>query len=171
MSGAGAARVIPLAAAGAVAGAAALILVVAAGAVRGAREHATGEEARTAAALYEVQGATDADVALLLDGRARIVAPEAGGSGPGAYAYQAGGLEPVAWIAVEPSNEGGRWPWAASVLALLGMAVHVSVGCRAAPVSAATPLSRRARAPLRRPVRARRGRRAAMGARGTGSHQ
>ena len=121
MSGAGAARVIPLVACGAVAAAAALILAVAAGTVRGAREHATGEEARTAASLYEVQGATDADVALLLDGRARIVAPEAGGSGPGTYAYQAGGLEPAAWIAVEPSNEGGGWPWAASALALLGV--------------------------------------------------
>ena len=119
--GAGAAGVIPLVAAGAVAAAAALILVVAAGAARGAREHAIGEEARTAASLYEVQGATDADVALLLDGRARIVAPEAGGSGPGAYAYRAGALQPAAWIAVESPNGGSGWPWAASLLALLGV--------------------------------------------------
>ena len=120
MRGAGAAMVIPLAAAGAAAAAAALILVVAAGAIGGARAHATGEEARVAAALYEVPGATEADVRSLLDGRARIVAPEAGRSGPGAHAYRAGVLEPAAWIAVEPRDEGNRWPWAASLLALLG---------------------------------------------------
>ena len=120
MSGAGAARTIALGAAGAAAAAAALILVVAAGAVSGAREHATGEAARAAAALYEVSGVTDADVVSLLDGRARIVAPAAGGSAPGAYAYRAGALQPAAWIAVEPPAEGG-WPWAASVLALLGV--------------------------------------------------
>ena len=121
MSGAGAARVIPLVACGAVAAGAALILVVAAGAVGGARDDAAGEDARRAASLYELPGATEADVALLLDGRARIVAAEAGGSGPGAWAYEAGALEPAAWIAVEPSGAGGRWPWAASALALLGV--------------------------------------------------
>ena len=120
MSGPNAARTIPLVASGAVAAAAVLILGVAASTVGAAREHATGEQARVAASLYEVPGVTDADVALLLDRRARMVAPEAGGSGPGAYAYRAGALEPAAWIAVEPLNEGGAWPWAASVLALLG---------------------------------------------------
>ncbi|MXX86505.1 MAG: sugar ABC transporter permease [Acidobacteria bacterium] len=121
MTGVGAARVIPVVAAAAVAAAVALILVVAVGTVRGAREHAAGEEARVAAALYEVPGATDGDVALLLDRRARMLAPEAGGSGPGAYAYRAGALEPVAWIAVEPRDEGSGRPWAASLLALLGV--------------------------------------------------
>lgn len=121
MSGAGAARTIPLVAAGAVAAAAALILAVAARAPAGAREHATGEEARAAAALYELPGTTDADALALLDGRARIVAPEVGGAGPGAFAYRAGALEPAAWIAVEPPGRESRWPWAASVLALLGV--------------------------------------------------
>ena len=120
MRGVSAARVISLAAAGAAGAAAALILVVAAAAVGGARAHATGEEARVAAALYEAPGVTEADVRSLLNGRARIVAPEARGSGPGAHAYRAGALEPAAWIAVEPRDEGSRWPWAASLLALLG---------------------------------------------------
>ena len=119
MSGAG--RVITFVACGAVAGAAALILAVAAGAPAGAREHEAAQEARMAAALYEVPGATEADLTLLLDGRARVVAPAAGGSGPGAWAYQTGGLEPTAWIAVEPSNQGNAWPWTASALALLGV--------------------------------------------------
>ncbi|MDE3261858.1 MAG: sugar ABC transporter permease [Acidobacteriota bacterium] len=120
MRGAGAARVIPLVAAGAAAASGVLILVVAADAPSRAREHATREEARAAASLYELPGATEADVLSLLDGRARIVAPEAGGAGPGAHAYRAGALEPAAWIAVEPRDEGSRWPWAPSVLALLG---------------------------------------------------
>ncbi len=120
MRGGGAARVIPLAAAGAAAAAGVLILVVAADAPSRAREHATRAEARAAASLHEVPGVTEADVLSLLDGRARIVAPEAGGSGPGAHAYRAGALEPAAWIAVEPQGEGSRWPWAASALALLG---------------------------------------------------
>ena len=121
MRDAGAARVIPLVAAGAVAVATALILAVAADAPSGAREHRTREEARAAAALYELPGVAEADVVALLDGRARIVAPEAGGRGPGAHAYRAGALEPAAWIAVEPRGEGRRWPWAASLLALLGV--------------------------------------------------
>lgn len=126
MSGSAAARVLPFAAAGVLAAAAALILTVAAGAVRGAREHAAGEEARAAAALYEVPGATERDVAFLLDGRARIATPDAGGSQPGTHAYRAGGLEPAAWISIEPSSEGSRWPWAASVLALLGVFAMVA---------------------------------------------
>ncbi|MYF13669.1 MAG: hypothetical protein F4228_03095, partial [Acidobacteria bacterium] len=121
MRDAGAARVIPLVAAGAVAVATALILAVAADAPSGAREHRTREEARAAAALYELPGVAEADVVALLDGRARIVAPEAGGRGPGAHAYRAGALDPAAWIAVEPRGEGRRWPWAASLLALLGV--------------------------------------------------
>ena len=120
MRRAGAASVIPLVAAGAVAAATALILAVAADAPSGAREHRTREEARAAAALYELPGVAEADVVALLDGRARIVAPEAGGFGPGVHAYRAGALEPAAWIAVEPRGEGRRWPWAASLLALLG---------------------------------------------------
>ena len=120
MRGEGAARVIPLVAAGAAAAAGVVILAVAADAPSRAREHAARAEARAAASLYELPGVTEADVLSLLDGRARIVAPEAGGSGLGAHAYRAGALEPAAWIAVEPRDERGRWPWAASVLALLG---------------------------------------------------
>ena len=120
MRGKGAARVIPLVAAGAAAAAGVLILVVAVDAPSRAREHATREEARAAASLYELPGVTEADVLSLLNGRARIVAPEAGGSGLGAHAYRAGALEPAAWIAVEPRGERSRWPWAASVFALLG---------------------------------------------------
>ena len=120
MRGGGAARVIPLVAAGAAAAAGVLILVVAADAPSRAREHATREEARAAASLYELPGVAEADVLSLLDGRARIVAPEAGGSGLGAHAYRAGALEPAAWIAVEPRDERSRWPWAASIFALLG---------------------------------------------------
>lgn len=116
----GAARMIPLVAAGAAAAAGVLILVVAADAPSRAREHATREEARAGASLYELPGIAEADVLSLFDGRARIVAPEAGGSGPGTHAYRAGALEPSAWIAVAPRDEGSRWPWAASVLALLG---------------------------------------------------
>jgi len=97
-----------------------LIRVVAADAPSRARGHATREEARAAASLYELPGVTEADVLSLLGGRARIMAPEAGGAGPGAHAYRAGALEPAAWIAVEPRDEGSRWPWAPSVLALLG---------------------------------------------------
>ena len=135
---AGAAGVTPLVATGAAAAAAAVILLVAADAPSGARERATREEARAAASLYEVPGVTEADVVSLLDGRARIVAPEAGGSGPGAFAYRAGALQPAAWIAVEPADEGNGWPWAASVLALLGvlcMAAWAAARRRAPPPS------------------------------------
>ena len=132
----GAGRVIPLAAAGAAAAAAGLILMVAADTPSGAREDAAREEARAAASLHELPGVPEADVLSLLDGRARIVEPEAGGSGPGAHAYRAGALQPAAWIAVAPSGEGSRWPWAASLLALLGvlgMAAWTAARRRAPP--------------------------------------
>ena len=117
----GAGRVIRLAVAGAAAAAAGLILMVAADTPSGAREDAAREEARAAASLHELPGVPEADVLSLFDGRARIVEPDAGGSGPGAPAYRAGALQPAAWIAVAPSGEGSRWPWAASLLALLGV--------------------------------------------------
>jgi len=130
--------VIPVVAAGAVAAAGVLILVVAVDAPSRALEHATREEARAAASLYELPGVTEADVLSLLDGRARIVAPEAGGSGPGAHAYRAGALEPAAWIAVEPRGEGRRWPWAASLLALFG-ALGMAAWARARRLSPPPP--------------------------------
>ena len=95
-------------------------LSVAVSAVREAHGREALEEARAAAALYETPGVMDSDVLRLLDGRARILASGAGGSGPGAWAYRSGTLEPAAWIAVEPSGEGSSWPWAALLLALLG---------------------------------------------------
>ena len=98
-----------------------LIVAVAVGAVGGAGDRATENDARVGASLYEVQGVTDADVARLLEGRANIVAAAEGGFGPGAYAYEAGSLEPVAWIAVTPADRDGRWPRLPATLALLGL--------------------------------------------------
>ncbi len=107
--------------------------MVAVGAVGGAGGRATENGARVAASLYEVQGVTDADVARLLDGRVEILAvrgdaaaPEgrispASETGPGAYAYEAGSLEPSAWISVTPDNRGRGWPWTPTILALLGL--------------------------------------------------
>ena len=120
-------------AAAAFAGGAGLIMMVAVGAVGGAGERATENDARVAASLYEVQEVSDADVARLLDGRVEILAvrgdpaaPEgrispASESGPGAYAYEAGSLEPSAWISVTPDNRGRGWPWTPTILALLGL--------------------------------------------------
>ena len=108
-------------AAAAFAAGAGLILVVAVGAVGGVHERATKNVARVAASLYEVQGVTDADVARLLDGRVEVRAVREGGAGPGAYAYEAGSLEPSAWIAVTPANRNGSWPWTPTILALLGL--------------------------------------------------
>ncbi|MDE2679149.1 MAG: sugar ABC transporter permease [Gemmatimonadota bacterium] len=98
-----------------------LILIVAVGAVGRAGDRATKNGARVAASLYEVQGVTDADVARLLDGRVEMRAVREGGSGPGAYAYEAGSLEPVAWIAVTAADRNGSWPRLPTILALLGL--------------------------------------------------
>ena len=105
----------------ALAAGAGMTVMVAVGAVGGVGDRATENGARVAAALYEVQGVTDADVARLLDGRVEIVAVREGGSGPGAYAYEAGSLEPSAWISVTPDNRGRGWPWIPTILALLGL--------------------------------------------------
>ncbi len=108
-------------AAAAFAAGAGLTVTVAVGAVGGVGDRAPENGARVAAALYEVQGVTDADVARLLEGRVEIGAVREGGSGPGAYAYEAGSLEPSAWISVTPDTRGRSWPWIPAILALLGV--------------------------------------------------
>ena len=140
-------------AAAAFAAGAGLILVVAVGAVGGVRDHATEYDARVAAALYEVQGVTDADVARLLDGRIEIIAvrgdvavegptlPE-GAAGSGAYAYEAGSLDPSAWISVTPDDRRNGWPWLPAILALLGLL----------PISAWAVARRRSPPPPRYPA-------------------
>ena len=96
----------------------ALSLAVASGAIRGARAHATGSDARLAASLWELPGAGSDAVARFLDGRAAIEAVERGGTGPGAYGYEAGALDPAVWIAIDPEPARASWPAGATALAL-----------------------------------------------------
>ena len=105
-----------------------LVLAVAAGRVAGARVTAAEAEARMAAALWEEEGGGDQAVAGLLGDRAAIVGTEAGGAGagPGAYAYEAGALDPAEWIGVAPRRAGGprrAFPLAATAIALAGVAL------------------------------------------------
>lgn len=95
-----------------------VIVAVAAAAVRSARHHATGNEARIAASLWELPGAGAEAVARFLPGRAAIRDTEDGGRGPGAYGYEAGALDPAVWIAVDPEPAGTSWPRSATALAL-----------------------------------------------------
>ena len=103
-----------------------LVLAVAASRVEGAREAAAEAEARMAAALWEEErGGADA-VAGLLGDRALILGADDGGAGPGAYAYEAGALDPAAWIAVAPRRAGGAstaFPATATAIALAGLAL------------------------------------------------
>ena len=102
-----------------------LVLAVAIGRVEGARVDAAEAEARMAAALWEEGGGGRA-VAGLLGERAAILGSDDGGGRAGAYAYEAGALDPAAWIAVAPSRTGGPWaafPRAATAIALAGMAL------------------------------------------------
>ncbi|WP_419166840.1 carbohydrate ABC transporter permease [Candidatus Palauibacter sp.] len=117
-----------LAALAAVALAAGLGLVVAVGAgrVEGARVAAAEAEARMAAALWEEEGGGAEAVASLLGERATIFGAGAGGAGAGAHAYEAGALDPAAWIAVAPRRAGGPWtavPAIAVAIALAGVAL------------------------------------------------
>ena len=98
-----------------------ITLAVAVGAVGGVRRDALEGGARMAASLYEVAGVGAGDVARLLDGRAEIQAVREGGTGPGAYAYDAGSLQPTAWIAVTPESGGLPPPPLPTALALLGL--------------------------------------------------
>ena len=106
--------------AAAFAGGAALTVAVAVGAVGGVRGRALEDGARMAASLYEVEGVGTGDVARLLDGRAEIQAAREGGTGPGAYAYDPGSLQPTAWIAVAPETGPRPPPPLPTALALLG---------------------------------------------------
>ncbi len=102
----------------------ALVLVVAAGRVERARIGAAESEARMAAALWEQEGGSAGVVADLLGGRVTIVSADAGGVGPGAYAYEAGALDPAAWIAVTPrpvDGPSGALPVTAAAIALAGV--------------------------------------------------
>lgn len=102
-----------------------LVLAVAIGRVEGARVGAAGAEARMAAALWEEGGSNQA-VAGLLGERATILGAGDGGGRAGAYAFEAGALDPAAWIAVEPRRTGGPWaafPGGAVAIALAGTAL------------------------------------------------
>ena len=102
-----------------------LVLAVAAGRVDGARVVAAETEARMAAALWEEEG-SPAAVAGLLGDRATIVGADAGGVGPGAYAHEAGALDPAAWIGVTPHPRDGpfgAFPVTAAAIALAGVAL------------------------------------------------
>ena len=96
-------------------------LAVAANAVGNARDRATGNDARMAAALWELPGAGAQAVAQFLGNRVAIQAAEAGGRGPGEYGYEAGALDPVVWIAIDPEPASPSWPAGATVLALLAV--------------------------------------------------
>ena len=106
----------------------ALVLVVAAGRVESARVGAAETEARMAGALWEQEGGgADAAAGLLGEG-ATITGADAGGagSGPGAYGYEAGALEPAVWIAVAPppaDGPRGAFPVTAIAIALAGLMV------------------------------------------------
>ena len=103
-----------------------LVLAISAGRVGGAREAAAEAEARMAAALWEEEGGGADAVAGLLGDRASILGVDAGGTGPGAYAYEAGALDPAVWIAVAPRREGGAstaFPTTATAIALAGLAL------------------------------------------------
>ena len=85
----------------------ALVLVVAAVRMGSARVAAAEMEARMAGALWEEEGGGTDAVAGLLGERAMVVGADAGGAGPGAYAYETGALDPAAWIAVTPRPSDG----------------------------------------------------------------
>ena len=105
----------------------ALVLAVAAGRVESARIGVAETEARMAAALWEQEGGGADAVAGLLAERATITGADDGaGPGPGAYAYQAGELDPAVWIAVAPppaDGPRGALPPTAIAIALAGLTV------------------------------------------------
>ncbi len=103
-----------------------LVLAVAAGRVAGARTAAAEAEARMAAALWEEDGGSDQVVAGLLGERATIVGAGEGAAGTGAFAYEAGALDPAVRIAVTPRRAGGpgtTFPLAATAIALAAVAL------------------------------------------------
>ena len=118
---------VPAIAAAATAAGLALLLAIAGGAVREARHDATGDLARMAAALWELPGGGDAAVTAFLPERARVeAAPEGRGgapTGPGAWAYRAGTLEPAARIGVAAPDGASPLPRTATLIALFGLAL------------------------------------------------
>ena len=79
-----------------------------------------------AAALWEEEGGGADAVAGLLGDRASILGADDGGAGPGAYAYEAGALDPSARIVVAPRRAGGPstvFPAVATAIALAGLAL------------------------------------------------
>ena len=103
----------------------AVIVIVAAGRVNRARHDAASEVGRMAAALWELPGGGADAVTAFLEGRATIeaVRTEGAPSGPGAYAYRTGELEPAAWIAVATDGRGRPWPFLPATIALLGLSL------------------------------------------------
>ena len=102
-----------------------LVLAIAAGRVQSVRQAAAEAEGRMAAALWEEAGGAQA-VAGLLGERAAILGAGDGGDGAGAYAYEAGALDPAAWIAVAPRRADGLLgglPGGALAIALAGAAI------------------------------------------------
>ncbi len=107
----------------------ALVLAIAAGRGQSVRVTSAEAEGRMAAALWEeaggAQGGTRA-VAGLLGERATILGAGDGDNGAGAYAYEAGALDPDAWIAVAPRRADGPLgglPGGALAIALAGVAL------------------------------------------------
>ena len=126
----------------------ALVLAVAARHVSRAHIEVTRDEARMAAALWEAaEGAEGggtgggapgapgaAAVRAFLGDRATIEPLDARGAGtlPGTPAYEAGALEPAAWIAVTPRERGRAWPGRATIVALLGILAMTGWAARTA---------------------------------------
>ena len=99
-----------------------LVLAAAAGRVESARVGAAEAEARMAAALWEEEGGGTDAVIRLLGERATITGADIGDAGPGAYAYEAGELDPAAWIAVTPLPSGGPL----SALSIVAIAIALA---------------------------------------------
>ena len=78
-----------------------------------------------AAALWELPGGGAEAVTAFLAERATIEAARTDGtqSGPGAYAYRTGELEPAFWIAVGPGERGRARPLLPTTIALLGLSL------------------------------------------------
>ncbi|MDE2979882.1 MAG: sugar ABC transporter permease [Gemmatimonadota bacterium] len=125
----------------------ALVLAIAAGRVQSVRVAAAEAEGRMAAALWEEAGGAQSGaraVGGLLGERATILGAGDGGDRAGAYAYEAGALDPAAWIAVEPHGADGlpgTLPGGALAIALAGAALVAGWAARRrrGPVSSRYP--------------------------------
>ncbi|MDE2806231.1 MAG: sugar ABC transporter permease [Gemmatimonadota bacterium] len=109
---------------------AAVTIAVAARGLGDAQAAASGSIARMATELWELSGGADEAAQSFLDSGFAIEAvpappasragPGKPPSGPGAYAYRAGSLQPAVWIAVLPQLREFPLPPTATALALLG---------------------------------------------------